>query len=142
METEAQYVGTPKSVVAPVFELVCRLRFEEPSADSIIRQTKTQLDHAIVSALIDAATRLLPFDDTPLTVEARQEKQKRRAARAELAEEAFITNFTRLGYRYLSEVQQNVRTQVSNKVTPRHGNSVRSPLYRVRMPSTPRTRDF
>lgn len=100
------YAGIPRAVVAPVFELARRLRFTAPSADSIIRQTKTQLDHAIVSALIDAALRLLPLDNTPHGAKARMEKRKRRAARAERAEKHFLANFTRLGYRFLSEVQQ------------------------------------
>jgi hypothetical protein len=100
------YAGTPTSFIAPVFELACRLRFTEPNAERIIRQTKTPLDQAIVSALIDAAIRLLPPDNTPNGVKARLEKGKRRAERAERAEEAFLANFNRRGYPFLSEVQQ------------------------------------
>jgi hypothetical protein len=38
------HAGIPKSVVAPVFELTRRLRFMEPSVDSILIKSKTQLD--------------------------------------------------------------------------------------------------
>lgn len=102
--TGCGYAGIPKAVVAPVFELACHLRSVKPSVDSIITQTKTQLDHDIVSALIEAAVRLPPFD------KARREKSKRRAEMAEHAEELFLASLTRLGYHFLSEAQQKNNT--------------------------------
>ena len=107
------YAGIPEAVVAPVFELACDLRSMKPSVDSIITQTKTQLDHDIVSALIEAADRLSPCDNTPHGVKARREKSKSRAEIAERAEELFLANFTRLGYRFLSEAQQKKFTNVT-----------------------------
>ncbi len=108
--TGCGYAGIPKAVVAPVFELACHLRSVKPSVDSIITQTKTQLDHDIVSALIEAAVRLPPFDNTPHEVKARREKSKRRAEMAEHAEELFLASLTRLGYHFLSEAQQKNNT--------------------------------
>jgi hypothetical protein len=43
-EYSGGYASILKSVVAPVFELARRLRFMEPSVDSILRKPKTQLD--------------------------------------------------------------------------------------------------
>ena len=100
------YIGIPKAVIAPVFEVALRLRSMEPTADSIITQTKTQLDHAIVSALIDAALRLEPPDNTTQGIQARMEKDRMKTDKAERAEQHFVAFFTRLGYRFLSEAQQ------------------------------------
>lgn len=70
--TDCGYAGIPKAVVAPVFELACSVK---PSVDSMITQTKTQLDHDIVSALIEAAVRLSPFDNTPRFLSEAQQKK-------------------------------------------------------------------
>ena len=101
-----RYAGIPTAVVTPVFKLALRLSSLEPTVDSIITQTNTQLDYAIVSALMDAALRLEPPDNTPQGIQARAEKNRRRADKAERAEQHFVAFFTRLGYRFLSEAQQ------------------------------------
>jgi hypothetical protein len=100
------YTGIPRALVTPVFALARRLRFGEPSADDIIRQTKTSLNREIVSALMEAAVHLLPPDNSPQGLLARQEKQEEKTPKALSAEAAFLENFTKLGYQFLGESQQ------------------------------------
>ena len=57
---EVGFIGIPKAVITPVFELALQLRSLEPVADSILTQTKKQFDYALVVALVDAALRLEP----------------------------------------------------------------------------------
>jgi Protein of unknown function TPD sequence-motif len=56
--------------------------------------------------LIDTTHRLLPPDNSPQGVKARQLKQKERTERALRAEETFLKHFTELGYQFLDERQQ------------------------------------
>jgi len=98
----SNYTGIPQPIVAPVWELALRLRFQKPNVERIIKTTKTTLDPAIVSALIDATARRLPPDNTSTGVE----KRNRRRERAKCAEDAFVASFSRLGYSFLNQVQQ------------------------------------
>jgi hypothetical protein len=82
-----KYVGIPRSVVSPVYAAAVRLRFQHPSVDDILRGTKTELENPIVSALIEAALRLLPVDNTPHGTALRVEKIRIKAAEARNAEE-------------------------------------------------------
>ena len=70
------YSGIPRSEVTPVFATAHRLRFTQPTADSLSRLIKTNLEEAVISAIIAAALRLLPTDDTPQGIELRTEQHR------------------------------------------------------------------
>jgi hypothetical protein len=74
--------------------------------EDILRRTKTELEHQIVSALISAALRLLPTDDTPYGIALRTEKHQIKAAEAKCAEDSFCVALSRLGLKYIRESQQ------------------------------------
>jgi hypothetical protein len=101
-----RYVGIPRSVVSPVFAAAVRLRFQYPTVDDILRRTKTELENSIVSALIAAALRLLPVDNTPHGTALRVEKIRIKAAEAKNAEDSFCAELSQRGLTYLREGQQ------------------------------------
>jgi hypothetical protein len=103
--TSAEYLGTPHSVIAPVYDLALRLRFKSPTSDSIILQTKTTMDYEAVSSIIEATQRLVPVDN-PQGVATRKERYRSRAAKAKCAEQEFCLNLKSLGYDCISEDQQ------------------------------------
>ncbi|KFY82975.1 hypothetical protein V498_08364, partial [Pseudogymnoascus sp. VKM F-4517 (FW-2822)] len=80
--TSAKYIGIPRSVVSPVYGTAIKLRFKQPTVDDILQRTKTELERQIVSALISAALRLLPIDNTPYGIALRTEKHQVKAAEA------------------------------------------------------------
>ena len=90
----------------PVFKMACHLRFIGPDVDVLLGRIDTQLDRTVVSALIEAALRLLPPDDT---IEGRLEAKERMQQKIERAlfyEMAFIDQTRGLGYRLLTEQEQ------------------------------------
>jgi len=101
-----EYHGVNPTTITSVYACALRQRFRKPTPESIIRQTGTDLDHAIVSSLISAALRLLPADKTPEGVAVRVERDKARAAEAKAAERAFYADFSRFGYRCMCEDEQ------------------------------------
>jgi len=105
-EISVEYLGLHRSVIAPVFAFAVRHRFQQPTVDLIIRGTKTALDGAIVSALLAAALRMLPADNTPQGVAKRMERDMVRKAEAKRAEDAFVACFKGLGYDYVTEDEQ------------------------------------
>jgi hypothetical protein len=104
--TSVSYIGIPRSSVSPVYATARRLRFREPTVEDIRRYTKTELDNQIVSALIAAALRLLPADNTPQGIALRTEKLRLKAAEAKLAEDNFCAALRRCGFLFLREGQQ------------------------------------
>ncbi len=105
-DTLVEYLGLHRSIIAPVFACAVRHRYAQPTVDILVRQTKTILDHAIVSALLAAALRLLPVDNSTQGVAIRMEKDRMRAAEAKRAERAFLADFDRLGYDFVGEDEQ------------------------------------
>lgn len=105
-ENSLGYHGISPSIIKPVYAAALRLRFQQPTVDVVVNQTKTTLDHDIVSALISGALRLLPVDSTPQGVAARKEREIVRAAEARRAEQNFFADFRRLGYDCISEDEQ------------------------------------
>ena len=100
------YTGVPRSAIMPVFKMACHLRFIGPDVDVLLGRIDTQLDRTVVSALIEAALRLLPPDDT---IEGRLEAKERMQQKIERAlfyEMAFIDQTRGLGYRLLTEQEQ------------------------------------
>ncbi|KAG9228201.1 hypothetical protein BJ875DRAFT_508634 [Amylocarpus encephaloides] len=89
------YSGVPRSEVARVFATACRLRFTQPTASK-----------AVISAIVVAALRLLPTDDTPEGIALRIEQHQVKAAKAKSAEDSFCGELTRLGYKFPRESQQ------------------------------------
>lgn len=71
------------------------------------------LEDAIVSALIAAALRMLPNDDTVEGIAIRAERHRIKAAEARCAEDDFCTELARFGYIFHREDQQ-----AGNVVTP------------------------
>jgi len=104
--TSVKYSGIPRSVVSPVYTTAFKLRFKQPTVDDILRRTKTELENPIVSALISAALRLLPIDNTPYGIALRTEKHRVKAAEAKCAEDGFCIALSRCGLKYIRESQQ------------------------------------
>ena len=107
------YEGVPGTLVTPVFKMASRLRFSQPTPSTTIARTRTTLDHDIVSAIIEAALRLLPPENTREGIKLRQEKAADRARRAEDAESAFIEHLSRADTKLLRERELKERTQAA-----------------------------
>ncbi|OBT43328.1 hypothetical protein VE00_06922 [Pseudogymnoascus sp. WSF 3629] len=101
-EILVEYLGLDRLVIAPVFAFAVRHRSQQPTVGLIIRRIKTALDGAIVSALLVAALRMLPVDNTPQGMAKRIVRQ----AEAKSAEDAFVAGFDRLAYDYVTEDEQ------------------------------------
>ncbi|KAJ5559520.1 hypothetical protein N7513_001919 [Penicillium frequentans] len=93
-------------MVAPVFQMACRLRYMKPDVDMLLRYVNTQLDNMIISALIEAALRLLPPENTPEGKAEAKERMQQKRERALLHEVSFINQMRSLGYRFLTESEQ------------------------------------
>lgn len=100
-----EYVGVAKVVVKQVFSFVCRHRMSLPPVDEVIRRTDTPLATGVVLVLMEAACRLNPLDNSPEGKHTRLEWQRRRAERAQQAEDAFVGHLDRLLYPYLRETE-------------------------------------
>ena len=96
--------------MSPVYATAIKLRFKQPTVDDILRRTKTELERQIVSALISAALRLLPIDNTPYGIALRTEKHQVKAAEAKFAEDSFCVALSRCGLKYIRESQQQGET--------------------------------
>ncbi|GAA3304362.1 hypothetical protein GCM10020218_103770 [Dactylosporangium vinaceum] len=100
------YTGIPRATVTPVFKMACRLRFMKPDVNMLLRCIDTQLDHRVISALIEAALRLLPPDNTiEGKAEAKQRVQKK-MEQALLTEMSFIDQLRHFGYQFMTEREQ------------------------------------
>lgn len=100
------YIGVPREEVAPVFKKACYLRFKKPDVDMLLQHVNTRLDRAIVSALIEAALRLLPPAETlEGKIEAAKAMQKK-AESAQLAEASFVDRVRSSGHQFLTENEQ------------------------------------
>lgn len=104
------YPGIPRSEVTTVFATAYRLRFTQPTANSLSKQVKTNLEEEVISAIIAAALRLLPTDDTSEGIALRTEQNRVRAAKAEFAEDGFCAELICLGYKFRRESQQEGET--------------------------------
>lgn len=78
----------------------------KPTADVIIRVTKTELDKEIVSSLIEAALRLLPPATTPQGIKEQQEISRKKRELSQKAEDEFINNLRKKGFLFLTEKEQ------------------------------------
>lgn len=84
------YIGVPRTTVAPVFKMACRLRFMKPDVNMLLGCIDTPLDRMIISALIEAALRLLPPDNTPEGRAEAKERMQQKMEQALLNEVSFI----------------------------------------------------
>lgn len=107
------YDGISRALVTPVFKMACNLRFSQPTPSIIIARTRTTLDHDIVSAILEAALRLLPPDSTPEGIRLRREKAADQARRAEAAETSFIDRLSRADTGLLRERQLKERARAA-----------------------------
>lgn len=111
-----EYKGIPNDLVAPVFRFVCRWRTCLPEAVEIARRTNSTLDHSIILALMEAAQRLNPADNSLAGTEWRQIQERKRAQKAQLSEDAFVEQFRRIQGDFLRESEQ--RSQARAKGLP------------------------
>ncbi|KAJ5547544.1 hypothetical protein N7513_004778 [Penicillium frequentans] len=86
--------------------MACHLRFKKPDVNMLLRYIDTQLDHMVISALIEAALRLLPPDDTPEGRFEAKERMQQKMERAHLQEVAFVDQVRDYGYQLLTESEQ------------------------------------
>ena len=100
------YTGVPRTTVAPVFKMACHLRFMKPDVDMLLRRIDTQLDHGVISALIEAALRLLPPDETPEGRLKVKERMQQKIERALLHEMSFVDQTQDFSYQFLTEDEQ------------------------------------
>lgn len=103
------YDGVPRDVVAPVYNMAVRLRFSRPKPERIISKTKTQLDYDIVSAIIEAALRVLPPDNTPEGIASRRTRDAEKARHADAAEKTFVESVLEIDTSLLNQSQQLTR---------------------------------
>ena len=113
LSAEQPYYGVPKELITPVFKTACQLRFGNPTPKLVIGKTGTQLDYDIVSAIIEAALRLLPADNTPRGIQIRQEKEAEKASKAQLAESAFVNRLLDVDPLLLREGQQRMQIKAA-----------------------------
>ncbi|KAJ5194077.1 hypothetical protein N7491_001413 [Penicillium cf. griseofulvum] len=100
------YTGIPRTTVAPVFKMACQLRFMKPDVDMPLRRIDTQLGHGVISALIEAALRLLPPESTPEGKLEAKERMQQKMERAFLREMAFVDQTRDFGHQILTEDEQ------------------------------------
>ncbi|CAG7925969.1 unnamed protein product [Penicillium olsonii] len=98
--------GVPRTAVAPVFKMACHLRFMKPDVEMLSGHIETQLDHGVISALIEAALRLLPHDNTAEGRLEAKERMQQKIERALLHELSFVDQARGLGYQFLTEDEQ------------------------------------
>lgn len=98
--------GVPRSLVELVFRAACSLRRQNPQPHTIATLTKTSLDLNIVSAILTAALRLLPPDNSSAGRQLRLEKERLSAERAKDAEAEFIARIANFGVEFLTEAEQ------------------------------------
>jgi hypothetical protein len=101
-----EYVGIPKDLISPVFRFTCRWRANLPEVIEVVRQTKSTLDHSIILALMEAAQRLPPADNSLAGIESRRMQQRQRAEKAQISEDAFVEQFRRNNFCFLREREQ------------------------------------
>ncbi|KAK2731312.1 hypothetical protein FQN57_003453 [Myotisia sp. PD_48] len=106
LASNVEYMGIPPAAVKPVFALACRLRSSRPNPVTIIQHSRTKLDCAIVSSIIEGALRLPPLDNTPEGIQWRQEKQRMKSEQAQLAEMQFTNSIRNLDYEFQTEAEQ------------------------------------
>lgn len=100
------YIGVPRTAVTPVFKMACRLRFMKPDVDMLLRCIDTQLDTMVISALIEAALRLLPPDNSPSGRAEAEERMRQKKERALIQETSFIDKMRNFGYQFKTEREQ------------------------------------
>lgn len=111
--TISGYSGIPRPIVESVFAIACQLRHRKPSVADVLRRSKFALEDGIVTALLSAALRLLPMDNTVEGIALRTEQHRMKRVEAQLAEDYFCVELVRSGYIFLREHQQT-----GNAVTP------------------------
>ncbi|KAL1854636.1 hypothetical protein Plec18170_004727 [Paecilomyces lecythidis] len=104
--SDGGYNGVPSAAVGEVFSLALEFRRMKPTADVIIRVTKTELDKEIVSSLIEAALRLLTPATTPQGIKEQQEISRRKRELSQKAEDEFLNNLRKKGFLFLTEKEQ------------------------------------
>ncbi|KAJ5760882.1 hypothetical protein N7520_008038 [Penicillium odoratum] len=105
-DSVSPYKGVPRNIVTPVFKMACHLRFKKPDVNMLLNYIDTQLDHMVISALIEAALRLLPPDDTPEGRLEAKERMQQKMERAHSQEVDFVDQVRDFGYQLLTESEQ------------------------------------
>ncbi|EMC97240.1 hypothetical protein BAUCODRAFT_444900 [Baudoinia panamericana UAMH 10762] len=121
--TDVPYMGIPRTKVAIVFRKACELRSGNPTPSDVIQQTETDLENDVVSAILEAALRLLPVDKTPKGTEQRQQKADEKRHKAMVAEWAFVDQLCSLDNELLREQEQ--RDQIIASVRDGNNNVIR-----------------
>ncbi len=112
------YVGIEKKLVATVFSFACRCRASLPSVDEVMRRTKTILEKEVVLALMEAACRLNPPDNSPEGRKVRRQVERQRTERARRGEDALVDHLRRGPYRFIREQEQ--KENPSNSTCGQH----------------------
>lgn len=102
----SEYSGIPRSIVESVYAVAYRLRYRQPTVGDVLRKSKFELEDGIVAALISAALRLLPVDNTVEGIAIRTEKHRIKEVEAKRAEDNFCTELLRSSHVFLREDQQ------------------------------------
>lgn len=107
------YDGVPRELVTPVFRAACKLRFSNPTPDAILARTHTSLGPDIVAAILEAALRLLPADDSDAGALLRQQRAADKAAKAAMAESALVDRLRRVDPELLCEQELKARLKAA-----------------------------
>ncbi|RAL09374.1 uncharacterized protein BO97DRAFT_374795 [Aspergillus homomorphus CBS 101889] len=100
------YAGIPRALITPVFRMACRLRFKNPDVETLLNYVNTRLDNTVISALIEAALRLLPPESTPEGKAKAIERMQQKQEWALLHEVSFIDQVRGFGHQFLTESEQ------------------------------------
>ncbi|KAK1145670.1 hypothetical protein N8T08_003906 [Aspergillus melleus] len=93
--------------------MACHLRFQNPDVNMLLQRVHTELDASVISALIEAALRLLPPDNSPKGRAEAKDKMQQKQKQALLQETYFIGQIRGLGYRFQTEKEQQEARQSS-----------------------------
>jgi hypothetical protein len=86
--------------------MACRLRYNKPDVEMLLSYVDTHLDNTVISALIEAALRLLPPESTPEGKAEAIGRMQQKQERALLHEVSFIDQVRGLGHQFLTESEQ------------------------------------
>lgn len=123
--------GIPSDLVTPVFKIACRLRSPDLTAETVLIASKSRLHLSIIGAIIRAALRVLPVDNSPEGYLKRIERERLSAARAIENQDAFTECVARLGIKFYTEIEQRkiMDEKIDAKGRPARGPTVQHQIY-------------
>ncbi|THW74355.1 hypothetical protein D6D17_10606 [Aureobasidium pullulans] len=98
--------GIPSDLVTPVFNIACRLRSPDLTAETVLIASKSRLHLSIVGAITRAALRVLPIDNSTEGYLKRIERERSSAARAIENQDAFTECVAQAKIKFYTEIER------------------------------------